>query len=62
MSTTDQPKSRGGRPRAKDPKDRLIQVRVTQGERAAIQQVAESHGLTVSDLLVISVLGAQARP
>jgi hypothetical protein len=62
MSTTDQPKSRGGRPPAKDPKDCKVEARVTRGERAAIQQVAESHGLTVSDLLVISVLGAQARP
>jgi hypothetical protein len=60
MSTTDLKKSRGGRPPAKDPKRLKIQVRVTKEEKETIRRIAESRGLTVSALLVMLALGAQA--
>jgi uncharacterized protein (DUF1778 family) len=61
MSITDLKKPRGGRPLTENPKTCKIQIRVTEQEREAIRQIAESRGITMSALLVISALEAQAR-
>jgi uncharacterized protein (DUF1778 family) len=62
MTSTDQKKSRGGRPPSENPKTCKLEVRLTPQEKAAIRQIAESHGHTMSSFLVTLALGAQARP